>query len=147
MRSMAEPNWPPPEWGTPEPGWDIPANVGRVDTDEVPVEAAAKPIVAPKPRRVVRSSSAKRRRWEAQDPYDQLPDKPRPKPRPVLRDSLTDEEIKAPPQVVVVHQSLTHRINELEDSVLRLERRLARLEGRQSIDDIHDGPWEMDLIH
>jgi len=138
---MDEPNWPPPEWGTPEPGWDIPVNVGRVGTeaDVYPVDpVAVEPVRPVRPQRWCERHHIG---YRSPSRHEEC------RPRPALVDSLTDEKIEPTPQVVVVHQSLTHRINELENSVLRLERRLARLEGRQSIDDIHDGPWEMDLIH
>ena len=146
---MTEPNWPPPEWGTPEPGWDIPVNVGRVDSADdvhpdpvVPAPVVPRPIAEPKPR-VVRRPSTQRRK---PDPRDLRHDWVVPEVRLRGVDSLTQEKIPPPPQVVVIHQSLTHRINELEDSVLRLERRLGQLERRQSIDDIHDGPWDMDPV-
>jgi hypothetical protein len=143
MRSMDEPNWPPPEWGTPEPGWDIPANVGRVDTED---DVHADPVVLAQPVPTVRTRPQRwcelhRIGYRSPSRHEEC----RPRPTPV--DSLTDEKIDPTPQVVVVHQSLTHRINELENSVLRLERRLGQLERRQSIDDIHDGPWEMDPVH
>ena len=45
------------------------------------------------------------------------------------------------PAQVVVNQHLIHRLDEMQAEIRRLERRVELLEGRQSIDDIHDGPW------
>jgi len=151
-----EPNWPPPEWGTPEPDSDL------VHDDEgrpfygPPSIYATEPSEPPEPPEPPRASVAKPRpKWCDEHRVGYRPPSYHERcsrtPRiPALfgagRDSLTGEKIPPPPPAVVVHQSVLHHINDLEDRVLRLEHQVDRLMGRQTIDDIHDGPWDAEPV-
>jgi hypothetical protein len=150
---VKEPNWPPPEWGTPELGWDIPANVGRVDSenDVHPVSTESEP---PAPRR-------RPQRWclthrtgyrppsyheRCSVEYEDTPGVPLP---PHSTDCWScrmnyDTHYHEAPIGVVEHQRYVHEIEELQNRIHRLERRVDQMEGRVSVDDISDGPWSMD---
>lgn len=161
-----EPNWPPPEWGTPEPGWDIPANVGRVDSGEddvhpvsdtiflgPPAKAEPEPEPEPPAPRPQRWCQVHHKGYRPPSYHDKCsvestdtPGRPLP-PHPTdcwscRMEYETHYHLAA--SGVVENQRLTHEIEELQNRVHRLERRLDQMEGRVSVDDISDGPWTMD---
>jgi hypothetical protein len=148
-----EPNWPPPEWGTPEPGWDVPANVGRVDTE--PDESApVAPIDPPRPR-PQRWCAVHRRGYRSPSYHERcsvdIPDTPPRRSVPShaancwsCRMNYEEAHYHSPQSGVVEHQREYHEIVELQNRIRRLERWIDRLEGRLSVDDVSDGPWSMD---
>jgi hypothetical protein len=128
-----EPNWPPPEWHW-EPDQEV--HYGPPSrTGPIPDGFFAQPEPEPEPEPEAPKSHPAV--W-----YDTTQPVLPPSPPNLIN---LDERPVPVAEAVVQNQEAMRRINWLENRVTALERQVDLLIRRQSIDDIHTGPWDWPL--